>query len=139
MAMNEFRSVMPFPKTQVGNRPRSNGAVSRVMPEIFSGILNRQAMLNYASCRSLSPQRAFMQGGKHRPDPTPEKGGDKCKSQSFIFLQKCLGFANEYGLSKKRFLFFYSRLEKRVHVCYYKELRGRKPLCNEVKTHEKHE
>ena len=63
---------MPFPKTQPGNRPRSNGAVSRVMPEKFSGILNRQAMLNYAKSRSLSGQRAFSQGGKHRPNPTPD-------------------------------------------------------------------
>ena len=68
---------MPFPKTQPGNRPRSNGAVSRVMPEKFSDILNRQPMLEYAKHHSLSGQREFMQSGKHRPDPTPDITADK--------------------------------------------------------------
>lgn len=69
--MPDLYQIMPFLKTQSGNRPRSNGAVSRTKPEKLSGILNRKPMLNYAKRRSFSPQRAFAQGGKHRPDPTP--------------------------------------------------------------------
>ena len=56
-----------FPENSARKSARSNGAVSRVMPEKFSGILNRQPMLNYAKRRLLSGQRAFAQPRKHRP------------------------------------------------------------------------
>ena len=75
--LSEFRPVMPFPKTRARKRPRSNEGVSRVMPEKFSDILNRQPMLDYAKRRSLSGQREFMQSRKHRPDPTPDITADK--------------------------------------------------------------
>ena len=88
-------TVMPFSKTRAGNRPRSDGAVSRVMPETFSGILNRQPMLNYAKGRSLSGQRAFVQGGKHAPDRGKLTEADILpspvieKSENAVYIRRC--------------------------------------------------
>lgn len=79
--LNEFRPVMPFPETHPGNRPRSNGAGSRVVPEKFSGILNRHPILNYANSRSLSGQCAFVQGRKHRPDRRTDITADKKRNR----------------------------------------------------------
>lgn len=79
--MPDLYQIMPFLKTQFGNRPRSNGAVSRTKPEKLSGILNRKPMLNYAKGRSLSGHRAFTQDGKHRPDPTPNITANKTRNR----------------------------------------------------------
>ena len=72
--MSEFRSVMPFPETRAGQRPRSNGAVCRAMPVWNPGILNAWDYSNFGNRRSLSGQRAFTQVGKHAPNRGGEGG-----------------------------------------------------------------
>ena len=42
--MSEFWSVMPFPKTQAGKFPYSNGAICRAMPVWKTVILNARAI-----------------------------------------------------------------------------------------------
>ncbi len=50
----------------------SSGSVSPKVASTSHGQPKRLVYSNFAKRRSLSGQRAFSQGGKHRPNPTPD-------------------------------------------------------------------
>ena len=74
--MPDLYQIMPFLKTQSGNRPRTNGVGSRETPTNIIAILNRPVLLRNANCCTLARLCAVTQGGKHRP-PTPDVTADK--------------------------------------------------------------
>jgi hypothetical protein len=78
---------MHFPKTQsrlIGNHPPFKRGRLLRDAGLETSHSKRLVYSNFGNRRSLSGQRAFSQGWKHRPDPTPDITADETARRAFL-------------------------------------------------------